>query len=163
MNTLREIASDLNFLFARYNQDAELTDDERMEIEQKLDALSTDRSVKLDSIWGFVEHDEAESERLKKEIERLTKWKKQHDDRAAWMEHYVSVMLNGERVETDWHKFFFKASEAVIVTDETAVPDEYRGEVKRPSPSLTKIKEALRAGQSLPWAYLEQRKNLQVK
>lgn len=67
-----------------------------------------------------------------------------------------------ERISSPTLTISFRKSEAVEITDETAIPADYL--IQPPAfPGKTKIKEAIKQGIAVPGAELVQRENLQIK
>ena len=66
-------------------------------------------------------------------------------------------------MQTEINELSYRKSEAVVLTDEAVIPDEYKKEKLTVSIDKTEIKKALKAGTEVPGAVIEVRQNLQIK
>lgn len=102
----------------------------------------------------------AEEERILKE-RRDAKLK-----RAESLTKYLGnmMLINGlTTFETPKVGMRFRKSEAVVITDETKLPSEFLVENTTYRPDKAALKKAIKGGQDIPGAVLEERENLQIK
>lgn len=66
-------------------------------------------------------------------------------------------------MQTEINELSYRKSEAVILTDEEAIPAEFKKEKITVSVDKTEIKKALKAWLEVAGASLETRQNLQIK
>lgn len=104
-------------------------------------------------------------EDLKKEIERLDKMKARALKSSELFRARLKTAMEQfgiERISDPYITISFRKSEAVEITEETLIPDDYK-ELPPPKISKTKIKEALKSGTDVPGAAIVQRNNLIIK
>ena len=76
---------------------------------------------------------------------------------------YIQNSLAGEKFKTAKCAVSYRKSETVEFTDQDLVPDEYWRVKTTREPDKTALKTALKAGESIPGAYLEQHQNMSIK
>jgi hypothetical protein len=163
---LREIPAEITKLVAEYNED--ISDDQRLEIESKLDKLGLDFDKKADHIADCIAGYNAKAEFLDQEIERLKTLRDRNLAKAKSWKSYLanSILLHtaGGKLETDYHVFSFRQSYKLHLKPDANVPLEYCTQVPAQlKPELNRIKEAMRNGESIEGAWIEERLNLQIK
>lgn len=107
-----------------------------------------------------------DSDRIGREIERLTAMKKRLDrDRERVKEGLDAACraLGVESVKGMYANISYRASEQTVIDDELSLPEEYLTVKTTYTPNKTAIREAIKAGKEVPGAHLEQKKNIQIK
>lgn len=143
-----------------FEAEGELTPEleERLAInEANLEAKAEDYAVSMDML-------KASAEAARQEIKRLTAYVKRCENAEERMKQALTTAMEiceRDRLEVGTYRLSFRKSEAVVIIDELAIPNDY---VK----VETKIDKAqlgvdLKAGATINGAYLEQRRNLQIK
>ena len=103
---------------------------------------------------------------LDAEIKRLMELKSSHDKKIASADKQIDYLLKLfkiEKMQTEINELSYRKSEAVVFTDEAAIPSEYKKEKTTISIDKAEIKKALKAGTEVPGAVIEVRQNLQIK
>lgn len=103
---------------------------------------------------------------LDAEIKRLMELKQTHDRKVASVDKQIDYLLKLfkiEKMQTEINELSYRKSEAVVFTDEEAIPAEYKKEKITISVDKTEIKKALKAWTEVPGAIIETRQNLQIK
>lgn len=176
---LREVPIEIERLIVQYN-DEETTDERRLEIENELNELDFTVEQKAAAYADLIAHYESEAEVIKAEEMRLAAWRKRCDGAAGWLRRNLQETLlavNKRKFDTDFWKFSFRRSEAMVVTAEDVLPERFM----IPVPATFKvdnpaIKKALQdecelpkefygefESENIPGAKLEIRQNLQIK
>ena len=76
----------------------------------------------------------------------------------------TSMTRNGEKkIETAVADISIRKSERCIVEDESALPDKFVNVKTTYTPDKKRIKDAIKAGEEVPGAYIEVCSNLSVK
>lgn len=103
---------------------------------------------------------------LDTEIKRLMELKASHERKVASADKQIDYLLKLfkiEKMQTEINELSYRKSEAVVFTDEEAIPAEYKKEKLTISVDKTEIKKALKSGTEVPGAMIEVRQNLQIK
>lgn len=103
---------------------------------------------------------------LDAEIKRLMELKSSHERKVATADRQIDYLLKLFRIEkmqTEINELSYRKSEAVIFTDEEAIPAEFKKEKTTISVDKTEIKKAIKAWTEVPGAMIETRQNLQIK
>ena len=103
---------------------------------------------------------------LDAEIKRLMELKQAHDRKIASVDKQIDYLLKLfkiEKMQTEINELSYRKSEAVVFTDEEAIPAEYKKGKIMISVDKTEIKKALKAWTEVPGAIIETRQNLQIK
>lgn len=128
-----------------------------------LNALTMERSEKIEQIALAYKNSVAEAEALKAEKNSFAEREKRAKNRAEYLKGYLAYALNGEKFKTTKVDISFRKSEAVVFEgDIFSLPDEYLT-YKTPELNKTAIKQALKAGIELPGCAIESRLNIGIK
>ena len=103
---------------------------------------------------------------LDAEIKRLMELKASHDRKVASVDKQIDYLLKLfkiEKMQTEINELSYRKSEAVVFTDEEAIPSEFKKEKLTISVDKTEIKKAIQAWTEVPGAMIETRQNLQIK
>lgn len=103
---------------------------------------------------------------LDAEIKRLMDLKASHERKVTSADKQIDYLLKLfkiEKMQTEINELSYRKSEAVIFTDEEAIPAEFKKEKTTISVDKTEIKKAIKAGTEVPGAMIEVRQNLQIK
>lgn len=103
---------------------------------------------------------------LDAEIRRLMDLKQAHDRKIASVDKQIDYLLKLfkiEKMQTEINELSYRKSEAVVFTDEEAIPAEFKKEKTTISVDKTEIKKAIKAWTKVPGAMIETRQNLQIK
>lgn len=107
-----------------------------------------------------------DSDRIGREIERLTAMKKRLDRERERVKEGLDAAcraLGVESVKGMYANISYRASEQTVIDDELSLPEEYLTVKKTYTPNKTAIKEAIKAGKEVPGAHIERKKNIQIK
>lgn len=103
---------------------------------------------------------------LDAEIKRLMDLKASHERKVVSADKQIDYLLKLfkiEKMQTEINELSYRKSEAVVFTDEEAIPSEYKKEKITISVDKTEIKKAIKAWTEVPGAMIETRQNLQIK
>lgn len=103
---------------------------------------------------------------LDAEIKRLMELKQAHDRKIASADKQIDYLLKLfkiEKMQTEINELSYRKSEAVVFTDEEAIPAEFKKEKLTISVDKTEIKKAIKAWTEVPGAVIDVRQNLQIK
>ena len=106
------------------------------------------------------------SDGLDMEIRRLMELKQTHDKKVASVDKQIDYLLKLfkiEKMQTEINELSYRKSEAVVFTDEEAIPAEFKKEKLTISVDKTEIKKAIKSWTEVPGAMIETRQNLQIK
>lgn len=107
-----------------------------------------------------------DSDRIGREIERLTAMKKRLDRERERVKEGLDAAcraLGVESVKGMHANISYRASEQTVIDDELSLPEEYLTVKTTYTPNKTAIKEAIKAGKEVPGAHIERKKNIQIK
>ena len=148
-----------------------LIDDETGEILDKeaFDALVMERDQKIENVALWVKNENAMAEALKKEIDNLTARKKTAENRVKRLKDYLLYALGEQKFSTARVKVSYTHTPSTKIADEEAFiqwatthhPDLLR--IKEPEIAKNELKEALKAGEEIPGASLEQSTSVIIK
>ena len=148
-----------------------LVDEETGEIldSAAFDALVMEKEKKIENIALWVKNENAMAEALKKEIDNLTARKKTAENRVKGLKKYLLYALGEQKFSTSKVKISYNHSTSTKVEDEAAFiqwatthhPDLLR--IKETEIAKNELKEALKAGEEIPGASLEQSTSVIIK
>ena len=159
--TLYEITDDILKLLT-YAEDPDVDD---QAFRDTMEALTLELEDKADGYAKAIRTLKGEVEAIKAEIDRLTKRKTAIENHIAAMNDNLeqSMIATGkEKFKTDLFSFNIQNNPvSVVIDDPDNIPDEfYKIEMKV---SKAFIKEAIEAGQDVPFAHLEQTRSLRIR
>lgn len=128
--------------------------------------LQVAQKEKLDNIGAYIKNLKVEIAALKAEADALKKRAEQKNKDLEKLKAYVTDCMgaeNLERFESTRVKFSFRKSETVQISDENALPLQWKREKVTFEPDKEKIKAALKDGVDVPGAEIIEKNNLQVK
>lgn len=130
-----------------------------------LEALTGDIEVKADGYGKVIRQLEADQKAIEGEIDRLERRKDTIKNRIRTMKESLQkafTALDIQKMKTDLFTIYIqKNAPSVIIDDPESVPDEYY-KVKKEL-SKTTIKEAIEAGEDIPFAHLEQSESIRIR
>lgn len=103
---------------------------------------------------------------IKAEIERLKTLEENYQKKSDAIEKWVDYLMQGfglTELQTELNKLSYRKSEAVILTDEASIPEEYKNKKITISVDKAELKKALKSGIKISGAVIETRQNLQIK
>lgn len=136
------------------------------EVEEALALTFENLENKAVSYAGVVRYFDYNVEVIEKEIERLTDLKKKAQKHGELFKSKLDAALQQfgiEKIETPTVKIGYRKSEAVEITDETAIPAEFIDEKVTHTISKTRLKAAIKEGRLVSGAELRTKKNIQIK
>lgn len=129
---------------------------------EKLDGLQIEREKKIENIVFAIENTENDILGLKEQEEIFKARRKVAEKKLENLKGYLSYALQGQKFETVRAKVTFRKSEAVIVENEELIPSDYWETMETERLDLTAVKKALKAGEDVDGARLEERLNPQI-
>lgn len=133
------------------------SDVEREQLYERIGTLEAEREDKLNALANLSFEYEAFIAQQKELI-------KSRQAAIVRAEFVISALLRGEKIETAEHSFSFRKSTAVNVLNPDALPESFRRIIpEKWEPDKVALGKALKAGEFIPGAELEERLNLQIK
>lgn len=129
---------------------------------KKLNDLQLAKSEKLENLALWYKDLISEAEALKAEKEAFAAREKAAKNRAESIKNYLSFALQGEGFKTTKCVVSFRKSEKTIVDDIGELPEEYLT-IAEPKANLTEIKKAIKNGEEIKGAHIEETQNIQIK
>ena len=131
-----------------------------------LDSLGFERAIKIESIALYIKDLLADAIAIKNEETKLKKRRETKEKTAERLSEYVKasmMRIGDEHFETPRCLLSFRTSKAVVITDESKLDKKYVKETVSYTVDKTAIKKALDKGEEVQGAFIEERKNLQIK
>lgn len=103
---------------------------------------------------------------MEEEMKRLKELKESRENKIEKGKERISYLLQQAKIEkmnTEFNKLSFRSSESVEILDEDKIPEQFRKIKTEIKPDKTAIKEAIKAGKTVPWATIVEKQNLQIK
>ena len=132
-----------------------------------LDALKHELQTKGSGIVSVLRNFDATAEAIKVEIDRLKALKERHEKASERLKEYVKtcmVYADIDKIDCGIGKLSLRDSEATIIDDPEKIPAKFLTIIPESyKPNLTAIKAAIKSGEDVPGAHIEERVNLQVR
>src|SRR5690606_22187105 len=128
----------------------------------KYNELQLAKEEKLENIALYYKNMLSEAEALKAEKNAFAEREKQARAKAESLKRLLDNELGGSKFETTRVKISYRKSTTVAV-DEDKLPAKWTNVVETRTPDKNRIKEALKAGESIDGAMLIENNNIQVK
>lgn len=130
---------------------------------EKLEALQIKRERKIENVALWVKNLRYEAQNLKAEREALAERENAAKRKIEGLEAYLETALAGQKFETPKVKISFRKSTAVVITNESKLPEIYIKTKVEKSPDKLAIKEAFKTNIQIPGAILAEKTNIQIK
>ena len=159
MRALYEINADLEALLSQVDENGELLIDD-----EALDALLMERTEKLEGVALAIKNITAEAAAIKAEETALKERRERLEKKASGLTDWLRIALNGEKFETARCLVTYRKSEVVTIDEAVFFkrpPAKFIR--KKIEADKTAIKAALKAGETIRGATLEEKQNLQLK
>ena len=128
----------------------------------KLNDLQIARDEKLENLALWYKDLLAEANALKEEKETFAEREKAAKNKAESIKNYLSHVLNGENFKTTKCALSFRKSEKTVIDDIYSIPESFL-KYSEPKADLTEIKKAIKNGEEIKGAHLEETQNIQIK
>ena len=158
-----EIPSTLRDLLDRLDADPDTgeVDGEALAAYAEYNAAAAE---KLEGTACYVRELKAEADAIKAEEERLAKRRKALENKSERLKNYMQPALEamGGKVKGVMASVRIGKSQAVTVFDLDALPDAFKRVVTKVDPDKVALKKALKAGEDIPGAALEDRHSVVI-
>lgn len=138
---------------------------ELFNLEEKIDGLLMEKSRKIEGVAFYVDDLLVKSATITERIKALQDMKKSIDKQKDRLIDYLVYATDGKEFSTDNVEIKVRKSQATEITDETAIPDEFKREEIKTEIKIDKtaIKNAiLKDGADVPGAKVVTRYNLTI-
>lgn len=150
-----------------YEIDAALMDCIDMETgeidETRYNQLELDRTQKIENTALYYKNLEALTKALKDEAATLTERAKSTQKKAERIKTHLSDYLAGTKFETPKVKVSFRQSESVNIAEGTVLPEDYTRTKVTIEPDKTKLKAAIKLGESIDGVTLIKTQGISIK
>ena len=151
-----------NILENCYNPETgEIYDEDLM---VQYESLRLTKEEKAENIACFIKNLRAESAAIKEEAKKLTARAKTAENKANSLEGYLQFCLKGEKLSTSRCAISYRKSQKVEVDENrlAEIPEQYLRH-KDPEVDKTAVKEALKAGETVPGCSLVDNVSMIIK
>lgn len=128
-----------------------------------LEELEMARDEKIENICLFIKDLKAEAAAIKAEKDALDTRMKASAKKAESLTNYLQQQLAGEKFKTSKVAISYRKTQAVTIFDFDALPADYIRIKTSTEPDKVLIKEAIKAGETVPGAELEERQSMTIK
>ena len=160
---LYELTNDLQCAMDALQTDPETGEVSGWEAVDALDIAFEDKAeayaLTIKNLLAFADSADAEADKLKARA-------KSAKNRAEHLREHLAQSMTAvgkTRVETARASVKFRRSEAVLITNDSLIPEDWWKVRVTREPNKVEIKKHLKAGEIVPGAELETRMNLQIK
>ena len=129
----------------------------------ELDALQMERDEKIENIALWIKNLTADAAAIKAEAQNLTKRQKAAENKAQRLKDYLAMNLAGQKFKTPKVSISYRTVEAVEITNEDALPEEFMTVKTIWAPNKVYIRDELKAGGEVEGAELVKRTSIQIK
>lgn len=120
-------------------------------------ALQMERDKKLENVALFIKNAESDAAAIAAEVKALNDRKRVLENRATSAREWLKTALGGEKFATARTAITYRTNrDTTIIDDATQIPDEFFPIKKTDkTASKTLIKQAIKDGETVPGAHLE--------
>ena len=129
---------------------------------EKLNNLQITKDEKIENLALWYKDLLAEANALKEEKEAFAAREKSAKNKAESIKNYLSYVLNGENFKTTKCALSFRKSEKTVIDDIYSIPENFLKYVE-PKADLTEIKKAIKNGEEIKGAHIEETQIIQIK
>jgi hypothetical protein len=132
-----------------------------------LDGIEGQLQDKAVNVAKFMQNLDATAKAIKEAEQKMAKRRKAIENRAQWIKDYLKNNMQAAgitKIESPWFRLAIqKNPEAVEITDENLLPDEFKTEVVTTKIDKSAIKQVIKDGVSVPGAILMQGTRLAIR
>ena len=135
-----------------------------------VEALQMEREAKIENLALYVKNLTTEAAGIREEEKALAERRKAKEAKAERLKNYLASVLDGATFETTKCKCSFRKSQAVNITDSSALlwylqsmSLEKCYKHKEPDIVKSEVAKLLKSGTEIPGAELEERNNMTIK
>lgn len=129
---------------------------------EALDALSMERSAKIEGVAMWKKDCDAQAAAIGEEIKKLQCRKKACENRAESLKGYLLMALGGQKFKTPRVAVSYRTTDSVIVDDMKQLGEKYL-RFKDPEPDKVAIGAAIKDGIDVKGAHLEPHTSIIIK
>lgn len=128
------------------------------------EALELQRNEKIENIGLFIKNLEADAKAIREEEKALASRRKTCENKAESLKQYLQFCLHGEKFQSPRLAVSFRKSQKVDVDENrlAEIPEQYLRH-KDPEVDKTAVKEALKAGETVPGCTLVDNVSMIIK
>ena len=133
---------------------------------ESIEEAQAEFGEKVENIALYIKNTAALSVAIKSEQDALNKRRKTLENKEARLSEYLLSQMQSvgqSKFETERVKIAIRPSESVKIIDETQLPAEYIREKTTIEPNKAEIKKAIKNGETVTGATLEQKYNVNIK
>ncbi len=132
---------------------------------EALESLQMARDQKIENVALFVKNANADAVAIAEEIKWLQARKKTLDNKIEGAKNWLQSALNGEKFSTPRTSISYRTTkDTTIIDDPNLIPDKFFPIKKNErTVSKTALKEAIKAGETVPGAHLEDTTSMILK
>lgn len=137
------------------------------QMEQRIEALEVEfKNVVLNLRNDYINRT-ATAEALKSEKQRLAEMQKRAEKAAERDKRFLAYLTKGEKYNDGIVSISYRKSTGLVIEDKAELVEWAKhngpGFLKEPELRNSDIEKAIKNGQEIPYAHIEERKNIQVK
>lgn len=168
MPTMRDIQAEIRNVLDAVEDGAELTDEQRAQIDEYLAELATAEADKVDAFAAVLRREKARVEFLKGEEKRVNSRRTSVERAVEHMRaRYLAVMIEAgrDKIKGNTSSIGVQTRPVLVVDDASRLPDALRDAVTTTiyQPRRADIEQALSDGAEVPGAHIEERQHLVVR
>jgi hypothetical protein len=129
-----------------------------------IEKLKMAKNEKIENIALWIKDLKADAEALKKEKQAFAARQAAAEAKAESLKNYLSYALEGEKFSTERVAITYRNSDSVQYEPSHLldIPAKFL-KYSEPSVDKTAVKQALKAGGTVPYCRIESKKNIQIK
>lgn len=168
MATMRDIQAEIRNVLDAVEDGAELTDEQRAQIDEYLAELATAEADKVDAFAAVLRREKARVDFLKGEEKRVSSRRASVERAVEHMRsRYLAVMVEAgrDKIKGNTSSIGVQTRAVLVVDDASRLPATLRDEVTTTiyQPRRAEIERALSDGAEVPGAHIEERQHLVVR
>lgn len=130
--------------------------------EEKLAELQMERDKKVENVALWYKNLVSDAAAYKAEKDAFAERERVAKNKAESLKRYLESALDGQPYKSTRVSVSYRASDAVIVDDVQLIDPAFL-KFAEPTPDKTAIKKAIKAGETVDGAHIEQRSNISIK
>ncbi len=132
-------------------------------VAQRLEELQVAKEEKLESIACWIKGMDAEEAAIKAEEKNLAARRKALENKRDRIFQFLQRMLDGEKISSPRVKVSYRKTTSVNILNLSEIPTSYKRVKTIEEPDKNAIKEAIKAGETVPGAELVDGVSMSIK
>lgn len=136
-------------------------------MQEAVEQLQMEHDDKLDALCAMAKNYKAEASDIREEKMKLAKRQKSAENAFERAKNYIGLLLGGDKFKNPKHSVYYLTTQELVVDDKEGLLEWAKvnapGFLNEPTIREGDLKQAMKNGLNIPFAHLQENKNVVVR